>query len=114
MALDRRNWIAAIDAFDFNDPEPLEQLRAGNEPVPPELQHVIDAIDSGERKPNKKAAAKLKIPTAERMKILGELWKANICAETMYIDNPKSAKQLDFAFDNGIPLIMWIGEDEIA
>ncbi len=52
--------------------------------------------------------------TAERMKILGELWKANICAETMYIDNPKPAKQLDFAFDNGIPLIMWIGEDEIA
>ena len=52
--------------------------------------------------------------TAERMRILGELWKANICAETMYLDNPKPAKQLDFAFDNGIPLIMWIGEDEIA
>ena len=52
--------------------------------------------------------------TTERMKILGELWKANICAETMYLDNPKPAKQIDFAFDNGIPLIMWIGEDEIA
>ena len=48
------------------------------------------------------------------MKILGELWRDNICAETMYLDNPKPAKQLDFAFDNGIPLIMWIGEDEIA
>lgn len=52
--------------------------------------------------------------TAERMKILGELWKAGVKAETMYLDNPKPAKQLDFAFDNGIPLIMWIGEDEIA
>ncbi len=52
--------------------------------------------------------------TAERMKILGELWRANICAETMYLENPKPAKQIDFAFDNGIPLIMWIGEDEIA
>lgn len=52
--------------------------------------------------------------TTERMKILGELWKADICAETMYLDNPKPAKQLDFAFDNGIPLIMWIGEDEIS
>ena len=52
--------------------------------------------------------------TAERMKILGELWRANIPAETMYLDNPKPAKQIDFAFDNGIPLIMWIGEDEIA
>lgn len=30
--------------------------------------------------------------TAERMKILGELWRANICAETMYLDNPKPAK----------------------
>lgn len=52
--------------------------------------------------------------TAERMKILGELWRAEIPAETMYLDNPKPAKQIDFAFDNGIPLIMWIGEDEIA
>lgn len=32
----------------------------------------------------------------------------------MYLDNPKPAKQLDFAFDNAIPLIMWIGEDEIV
>mmetsp|Transcript_24477 Transcript_24477/g.30498 ORF Transcript_24477/g.30498 Transcript_24477/m.30498 type:complete len:389 (+) Transcript_24477:565-1731(+) len=52
--------------------------------------------------------------TTERMRILGELWRANICAETMYVDNPKTAKQLDFAFDNGIPLVMWIGEDEVA
>ena len=52
--------------------------------------------------------------TTERMKILGELWRAGIAAETMYLDNPKPAKQLDFAFDNGIPLIMWIGEDEVA
>ena len=52
--------------------------------------------------------------TAERMKILGELWRAQIPAETMYLDNPKPAKQIDFAFENGIPLIMWIGEDEIA
>ena len=48
------------------------------------------------------------------MKILGELWRADIPAETMYLDNPKPAKQLDFAFDNGIPLVMWIGEDEVA
>ena len=32
----------------------------------------------------------------------------------MYLDNPKVAKQMDFAFDNGIPLIMFLGEDEIA
>jgi len=29
---------------------------------------------------------------AERMKILGELWKAGISAETLYLDNPKPQK----------------------
>jgi histidyl-tRNA synthetase len=52
--------------------------------------------------------------TAERMKILGEFWKADIAAETLYADNPKAAKQVQFALDNGIPLILWIGEDEVA
>ena len=51
--------------------------------------------------------------TGERMRILGELWKSNIAAETLYHDNPKPQKQLDYAFDNGIPLVMWIGEDEV-
>jgi len=52
--------------------------------------------------------------TAERMKILGEFWNADIAAETLYADNPKAAKQVQFALDNGIPLILWIGEDEVA
>lgn len=52
--------------------------------------------------------------TPERMKILGELWRAGLAAETLYVDNPKPQKQLDYAFDNGIPLVMWIGEDEVA
>lgn len=30
--------------------------------------------------------------TKERMKILGELWRAGVCAETLYVDNPKTAK----------------------
>lgn len=51
--------------------------------------------------------------TGERMRLLGELWQANIAAETLYHDNPKPQKQLDYAFDNGIPLVMWIGEDEV-
>lgn len=52
--------------------------------------------------------------TVERIQLLGELWSAGIAAETMHQDNPKTAKQFDYAFENGIPLIMWIGEDEIA
>jgi histidyl-tRNA synthetase len=52
--------------------------------------------------------------TTERVKILGDLWKAGISAETLYADNPKPQKQIEYAFDNGIPLVLWIGEDEIA
>ena len=52
--------------------------------------------------------------TAERFKILGELWKANIGAEILHNDNPKVPKQIQHALDTGIPLIIWIGEDEVA
>ncbi|MBC7286136.1 hypothetical protein [Hoeflea sp.] len=65
-------WVVAIDAFDFNDPEPLAEIRK-SEPIPHELEPIVAAIDAGERKSNKKAAAKLKIPARERMKIAGTL-----------------------------------------
>lgn len=51
--------------------------------------------------------------TKERLKICNELWEKGIKAETLYNDNPKTQKQLQFALDNGVPLIMWIGEDEV-
>ena len=31
----------------------------------------------------------------------------------MYFDNPKPQKQLSYALDNAIPLMVWIGEDEV-
>jgi histidyl-tRNA synthetase len=31
----------------------------------------------------------------------------------MYLDNPKPQKQLSYALDNGIPFMVWIGEDEV-
>lgn len=52
--------------------------------------------------------------TVERMKLLNEFWSNGIAAETLYADNPKAPKQIQYALDNGIPLILWIGEDEIA
>lgn len=30
------------------------------------------------------------------------------------MDNPKPANQLTYALENKIPLMLWIGEDEIA
>jgi histidyl-tRNA synthetase len=41
------------------------------------------------------------------------LWKNGIKAETLYVDNPRTDKTFSYAFDNGIPLILIIGEQEI-
>ena len=50
---------------------------------------------------------------ADRLKILGELWGAGIAAETVYKDNANPKNQLEFALDNGIPLVLFIGENEL-
>lgn len=52
--------------------------------------------------------------TAERLKVCNELWEHGIKAETLYLDNPKPQKQLEYALESGIPLIIWIGENEIS
>lgn len=49
----------------------------------------------------------------ERMKILNELWAQGIKAETLYQENPKSQRQLEFTLESGIPLILWLGETEV-
>lgn len=51
--------------------------------------------------------------TTERLKICNELWDKGIKAETLYNDNPKTQKQLEFALESGVPLIMWVGENEV-
>ena len=51
---------------------------------------------------------------AERMKILGELWNAGIAAEMVYKDNANAKNQVEFALENGIPLVLFIGEDELS
>ena len=51
--------------------------------------------------------------TKERFRICNLLWSEDIKAETMYNENLKPQKQLGYAFSNGIPLIIWIGEDEV-
>mmetsp|Transcript_5268 Transcript_5268/g.4456 ORF Transcript_5268/g.4456 Transcript_5268/m.4456 type:complete len:359 (-) Transcript_5268:107-1183(-) len=49
----------------------------------------------------------------ERFKVCKELWEAGVNAETLYNDNPDPKKQLNYALKGYIPLIIWIGEDEI-
>jgi histidyl-tRNA synthetase len=52
--------------------------------------------------------------TKDRFRVCNMLWEAGFKAETMYNENLKPQKQLKYAFDNGIPLIIWLGEDEVA
>ena len=49
----------------------------------------------------------------ERLKILNELWSEGIKAEMLYQETPRMDKQMDFATDNKIPIIIFIGESEI-
>ena len=51
--------------------------------------------------------------TKQRLEACSKLWKVGIKAETLYLDNPRQDKTFNYAFDNGIPLILWIGEQEI-
>lgn len=51
--------------------------------------------------------------TQERIKILDLLWKNGLNAEMIYEDNPKPDKQLKKALTDNIPLIIWIGENEL-
>ena len=62
-------WVVAIDAYDHCDSEPLLKLIAKEQKIPKEFAQAIADIISGKRKPNKRAASKLKIPARERMEI---------------------------------------------
>lgn len=65
-------WVVALDAWDYCDPLPLSELVLLHE-IPIEFKQAVSDIVTGKRKPNKKAAAKLKIPAQERMKIAGSI-----------------------------------------
>lgn len=49
-----------------------------------------------------------------KLAICKELWRANIAAEVMQVDNPKFTKQLHYALESGIPYMVVVGEDELA
>jgi hypothetical protein len=65
---DKHRWTAALVAFDFCDPSLLATM-IENQPIPIEIRSVIATIVAGVRKPNKRSAAKSKLPPAERYQI---------------------------------------------
>lgn len=58
-------------------------------------------------------AAACKGMLQERLKLVGLLHGAGIKAEISYKNNPKILNQLQYAEDNGIPLVVLIGESEV-
>jgi histidyl-tRNA synthetase len=49
-----------------------------------------------------------------RIRLCSALWAVNIKAEFPYAENPKFQKQLTQALECGVPLLVIIGEDELA
>ena len=50
----------------------------------------------------------------ERMKLLSVLWDADVKAEQSYKRNVKLLAQLQYCEESGIPLVVIIGEGELA
>merc|ERR1711890_223290 len=50
----------------------------------------------------------------ERMKLITELWDADIRTEQSYKKNPKMLTQLQYCEEQGIPLAVVLGESEIS
>lgn len=61
-------WFCAVCAYDFGDVAPLAEL-IRTEDAPQEYRGAVADIVAGVRKPNKRAAAKLKLPAAEMMQM---------------------------------------------
>lgn len=66
-------WVAALYSYDYGDSEPISFLVRRGEPIPDEFLNAIGDILKGDRRPNKKAVAKLKIPVHEHIKIFVSL-----------------------------------------
>lgn len=53
------------------------------------------------------------IDVCEKLRILSQLWKSGIKAETLYLEKPRPNKQMEHALKNFIPAVLWIGEEEL-
>ena len=51
--------------------------------------------------------------TKERFKLVNELWNNGFKAEILYNENPRMDKQMDYAVNNRIPFMVFIGENEL-
>lgn len=67
------HWLVALDAFDFDDPEPLADLVRNSESIPGHFRDTVAEVILRKKQPNLKAAVKLKVPARERLEIAARL-----------------------------------------
>lgn len=48
-----------------------------------------------------------------KMSLCAELWRAGIAAEFLYNKDPNPKKQVEYALEHGIPIMLMIGENEL-
>ncbi len=94
------NWIAAIDAWDYCDPAPLAEMLK-NHPLPEELRPVLADIVLQKRKPNKKGAAKLKLPAESRM-LLAATANSLLCVGEAVLKKETGITYVEVADKKGI------------
>lgn len=53
------------------------------------------------------------IDPCKKLAVLADLWKHGIKAETLYVETAKPQKQMDHVLKNSIPMILWVGGEEL-
>ena len=52
--------------------------------------------------------------TEEKLKLCNELWNEGLNVEMSHKENPKAQEQMKYVHQKQIPIILWIGEEEVS
>jgi len=85
------------------------------------IERIFNILEDKEKKKGEIRATETQILvssigknlTAKRLEACATLWRAGIKAETLYKENMKFDDAFKYVFDNGIPLLLIIGEAEL-
>lgn len=99
------NWVAALDAWDYCDPEPLSKMIEFHS-IPPEFMKIVADIISGKRKQNKRGAAKLKsVPPDQRMLVAVAILSYRQFPEAV-LSSANADRRAEIAADRGVDPIV--------
>ncbi|WP_233078826.1 hypothetical protein [Rheinheimera soli] len=99
------NWVAALEAWDYCDPEPLSKMIAIHT-IPPEFMEIVASIVSGTRRPNKKGAAKLRgVLPSQRMFVAATILALRTIPEAA-LDSIHADTRSRIAEERGVDLMV--------